>query len=58
LQKYFLGVQQPIRIIAKNGKVTLDGVVDNDSDKNIADIQAGSVPRILSVINNLKVASK
>jgi hyperosmotically inducible protein len=58
LQKYFLGVQQPIRIIAKNGKVTLDGVVDNDSDKNIADIQAGSVPRIFSVINNLKVASK
>jgi hyperosmotically inducible periplasmic protein len=51
-------MQQPIRIIAKNGKVTLDGVVDNDSDKNIADIQAGSVPRIFSVINNLKVASK
>jgi len=28
LQKYALGVQKPIRIIVKNGHVTLEGVVD------------------------------
>lgn len=49
LQKYALGVQQPIRIIVKNGKVTLEGVVDNDTDKNIANIQASSVPGAFSV---------
>src|SRR5215472_15211661 len=32
LQKYELGVQKPIRIIVKNGHVTLEGVVDNEAD--------------------------
>jgi hyperosmotically inducible periplasmic protein len=58
LQKYALGVQQPIRIIVKNGKVTLEGVVDNENDKNVANIQASSVPGVFSVTNNLQVASK
>src|SRR5437016_3281104 len=43
MQKYALGVQKPIRIIVKNGHVTLEGVVDNDGDKNIANIRANSV---------------
>lgn len=55
LQKYALGVQQPIRIIVKNGKVSLEGVVDSEEDKNIANIQASSVPGIFSVTNNLQV---
>jgi len=29
LEKYALGVQKPIRIIVKNGRVNLEGVVDN-----------------------------
>ncbi|MGA9255786.1 MAG: BON domain-containing protein, partial [Candidatus Sulfotelmatobacter sp.] len=29
LEKYALGVQKPIRIIVKSGRVTLEGVVDN-----------------------------
>jgi hyperosmotically inducible periplasmic protein len=29
MQKYAMGVQKPIRIIVKNGKVTLEGVVDS-----------------------------
>ncbi len=58
LQKYALGVQQPIRIIVKNGKVTLEGVVDNEGDKNIANIRSSSVPGVFSVTNNLQVASK
>jgi osmotically-inducible protein OsmY len=55
LQKYALGVQQPIRIIAKGGKVTLEGVVDSEADKSIANIQANGVPGVFSVTNNLQV---
>lgn len=55
LQKYELGVQKPIRIIVKNGRVTLEGVVDNEADKNLAGIRANSVSGIFSVTNNLQV---
>jgi hyperosmotically inducible periplasmic protein len=55
LQKYALGVQQPIRIIVKNGNVFLEGVVDNEGDKNIANIQANGVSGVFSVKNNLQV---
>jgi hyperosmotically inducible periplasmic protein len=55
LQKYALGATAPIRIIVKNGHATLEGVVDNDADKNIAGIRANTVPDIFSVANNLRV---
>ena len=55
LEKYALGVQKPIRIIVKNGHVALEGVVDNDSDKNVAGLRANGVPGIFSVTNNLQV---
>jgi hyperosmotically inducible protein len=55
LEKYALGVQKPIRIIVKMGRVTLEGVVDNDSDKNLAGLRANTVPGIFSVTNNLQV---
>jgi hyperosmotically inducible protein len=55
MQKYALGVQKPIRIIVKNGHVTLEGVVDNEGDKNIANIRANSVAGTFSVTNNLQV---
>ena len=55
LQKYALGVQKPIRIIVKNGRVNLEGVVDNETDKNIAGMRANGVPGIFSVTNNLQV---
>jgi hyperosmotically inducible periplasmic protein len=55
LQKYALGVQKPIRIIVKNGHVTLEGVVDSDADKNLAGIRANGVPGTFSVTNNLQV---
>lgn len=55
LQKYAMGVQQPIRIIVKSGRVTLEGVVDNEADKNTAGIRANGVPGIFSVTNNLQV---
>ena len=55
LEKYALGVQKPIRIIVKNGRVTLEGVVDSEADKNLVTVRANSVPGIFSVTNNLQV---
>lgn len=55
LQKYELGVQKPIRIIVKNGRATLEGVVDSEADKNLAGLRANTVPGIFSVTNNLQV---
>lgn len=55
LEKYALGVQKPIRIIVKSGHVTLEGVVDNDADKNVAGLRANGVPNVFSVTNNLQV---
>jgi osmotically-inducible protein OsmY len=55
LQKYDMPVIKPIRIIVKNGHVTLDGVVDSEADKNTAGIRANSVSGIFSVTNNLRV---
>ncbi len=40
----------------KNGNVTLEGVVDNETDKNIAGLRANGVPNVFSVKNNLVVA--
>ncbi len=54
LQRYALPPQKPIRIIVKNGHVTLEGVVDSEMDKNLANIQANSVPGVFSVVNHLQ----
>jgi osmotically-inducible protein OsmY len=55
LQKYAMPVIKPIRIIVKNGHVTLEGVVDSEADKNTAEIRAKGVPGVFSVTNNLQV---
>jgi hyperosmotically inducible protein len=56
LEKYAMGVQKPIRIIVKMGRVALEGVVDNETDKNLAGVRANTVPGIFSVTNNLQVS--
>lgn len=55
LQRYGVGAEKSIRIIVDNGHVTLVGFVDNQADKSIAGIRAGSVPGIFSVDNQLQV---
>lgn len=55
LQRYELGVLKPIRIVVNSGRVTLEGVVDSEADKNMVNIRANSVPGIFSVTNNLQV---
>ena len=56
LQRYDLPVVKPIRIIVKNGHVTLEGVVDNDADKNLAGLRANGVAGVFSVTDNLQIA--
>jgi hyperosmotically inducible protein len=56
LQRYSLGAVPAIHIIVRNGHVILEGVVDNDMDRNIANIRANQVPNVFSVKNNLIVA--
>lgn len=55
LNKYAWGAIPGIHIIVDNGHVTLIGEVDNEADKNIANIQANSVPGVFSVTNKLWV---
>ena len=55
LNRYALQALPPIHIVVKNGNVTLEGVVANEADKNIAGLQANTVPGVFSVTNNLRV---
>jgi hyperosmotically inducible protein len=55
LNRYALNAVPPIHIIVRNGQVTLEGVVANEADKNIANIQANGVSGVFSVTNNLRV---
>lgn len=55
LNRYLLHPNPPIRIIVKDGNVTLKGVVANDADRTIAGIQASSVAGAFSVANELRV---
>jgi hyperosmotically inducible periplasmic protein len=56
LSRYSIQAVPSIHIIVKNGNVTLEGVVDNESDKNLANLRASQVPNVFSVKNNLVVA--
>jgi hyperosmotically inducible protein len=56
MEKYAMPVIKPIRIIVKNGNVTLEGVVDNQADKDVAGLRANGVSGAFSVTNNLVVA--
>jgi len=58
LQHYGVGSNRPIRIIVNRGNVTLEGVVDRQSDKNLAGIRANGVAGVFSVKNNLVVPGK
>lgn len=55
LSQYQERAVPPIHIIVKNGKVTLEGVVSRQMDKQIAGMQANSVSGVFGVTNNLAV---
>ena len=58
LSRYSWGAVPPIHIIVKNGHVTLQGIVANETDKNIATIRANGVFGVFSVTNDLRVENR
>jgi Predicted periplasmic or secreted lipoprotein len=58
LNRYAMQAVPPIHMIVKNGHVTLEGMVAQVGDKNIANIQANAVAGVFSVTDNLSVESK
>jgi hyperosmotically inducible protein len=58
LNRYALGANPSIRIIVKNGNVTLEGVVDREMDKIIAGMRANGVANVFQVTNNLRIATE
>ena len=39
----------------KSGRITLEGIVDSESDKQMAGMQADQVPGTFQITNNLRV---
>lgn len=58
LYRYAMGANPSIHIVVRNGRITLEGVVSNQMDSQLANIAAQSVPGVFSVTNNLKVGSR
>jgi hyperosmotically inducible periplasmic protein len=54
LYRYLMGVNPSIRIIVNRGHLTLEGVVANEGDRNLANIVANGVFGTFSVTNNLR----
>jgi hyperosmotically inducible periplasmic protein len=55
LFRYSMGSVPSIHIIVKMGHVTLEGAVNNQTDKDRAGLRANGVPGIFEVKNNLQV---
>ena len=55
LGRYSMGAIPQIHIVVNGGHVTLEGMVMNEMDRNIAGIVANSVPNVFSVTNNLRI---
>lgn len=58
LNRYALGANPPIRIVVKNGNVTLEGWVANEMDRNLAFVRANGVAGAFQVKNSLQVDHK
>jgi hyperosmotically inducible protein len=54
LYRYMMGVNPSIHIIVNRGQVSLEGVVSNKGDRQLAYIAASGVPGAFSVTNNLQ----
>ncbi|HEY1754487.1 MAG TPA: BON domain-containing protein [Bryobacteraceae bacterium] len=55
LERYGLGSEPAIRILVKNGHVTLTGVVASAMDRAMVFQRANTVPGVFSVTNNLLI---
>lgn len=54
LYRYFMGTNPSIRIVVKNGRVTLDGVVQNSMDRQLAFMAANQVSGVFAITNDLR----
>lgn len=54
LYRYLLGTNPSLRIIVRNGHVTLEGMVSNETDRRLAFFAVNSIPGVFSVTNNLR----
>jgi hyperosmotically inducible protein len=57
LSRYAGSAVPSIHILVKGGHVTLVGLADNATDKNLAGLKANGVPNVFSVDNNLVVGN-
>lgn len=55
LYRYAMGANPSIHIIVNRGHITLEGVVSNKMDSQLAYFAANSVPGVFSVRNNLRI---
>ncbi|HLG17067.1 MAG TPA: BON domain-containing protein [Blastocatellia bacterium] len=55
LSRYSIGANPAMRIIVNKGRVTLEGVVLNKTDKQLAFMAANGVSGVFAVTNNLRV---
>jgi hyperosmotically inducible protein len=55
LYRYFQGANPSIHIIVSGGRVTLEGVVANRMDNQLAYTAARTVPGVFAVTNNLRI---
>lgn len=58
LYRYALGAVPSIRIIVKNGRVTLKGLVNSEFDRNYANVQVSGVPGTFGVTNELQIEGR
>ena len=58
LARYGQGVNPSIHIIVNRGHITLEGIVANKTDRNLAYIAVNGVPDVFSVTNNLRLEEK
>ena len=58
LSRYAINARPPIRILVKNGDVTLDGVVATELDSKLIEMRVRSLGGIFQVTNRLKVEGR
>src|SRR5437868_1478725 len=58
LFRYGRGVNPSIHIVVNGGHVSLEGVVSNEADRNLANVLVSGVPGVFSVKNNLQVENR
>lgn len=58
LHRYGVGILNQIHLIVRNGRATVRGVVDSETDKQIAYTRARGVSGLFEVTNELRVQSE